>query len=321
MIVVNWNGAECLPRCIESVLNQNYSPKEVIVVDNASTDGSPKMVSERYPKVRLIESSVNLGFSAACNLGARAASGQILVFFNNDAVMSPGSVEALAAPLQSLERVGVTGGIVTYRDGTLVWNKGGRFDCFTGTNWHIDQGKYLDAGVQADLDYVPGAMLAVRREIFDLVGGLDEALFLYGDDLDLCLTVSRMGLALIIVPNALAVHLVSFSRRTTSTRWVFYLKTRGQFYVICKQLPAPLALSALFVQMTVLMLFESITIGPATSLAADKFRALLWVLGKRRRIAEARQRLRSLGGLRPRIRLREFAQLAVNRILMRGYYW
>jgi len=310
-----------LQSCVESVLRQSYTPMELIIVDNASTDGSPQIVSELYPQARLIESSANLGFSGGCNLGARAASGEILVMLNYDAVMSPGCVEALVNRIQSGQGAGVAGGIVTYRDGKLVWNKGGRFDCFTGTNWHIDQGKRLDATVQGDADYVPGAMLAVRREIFDLAGGFDEGLFLYGDDLDFSLTVSRMGLAPTIAPRAVAAHLVSFSRRTASSRWVFYLKSRSQFYVICKQLPTPLILSALFVQMTILLLFESMTIGPGKLLAADKFRALLWVLGNRRRIAAARRRVGAMGSLRPTIRLRELARLSMDRVRMRGYYW
>ena len=95
IIIPHWNGIEILSECLDSLTQTEYSDKEIIVVDNASTDGSPDWVNINYPSVKLIENDQNYGYAGGCNRGADAATGDYLIFLNNDTIQDPKWIDPL----------------------------------------------------------------------------------------------------------------------------------------------------------------------------------------------------------------------------------
>ena len=208
LIVLNWNGRQHLAYCLPSLLATDYPRCELIVVDNASTDGSPEFVRENFPNVQVIVNERNLGFSAGMNVGLRAAEGKILVMLNNDLEVYPSWLRALVDAMTADEMVGIAGCKVYYPDGKTLQHAGGivRYPQAIPDHYGYqekDRGQYDEI---REVDYVIGAALAVRREVLKQVGYLDESYFLYFDDTDLCFSARKMGHKTIYVPHAVVIH-------------------------------------------------------------------------------------------------------------------
>jgi GT2 family glycosyltransferase len=207
VVVVNWNAGATLDACLESVRADGLTGRQLIVVDNASTDGSPARVRASFPEAMLLESPTNLGFARAANRGAEAASGETLVFLNPDARVLPGAIATLVGALEATPGAGIAGGGLC--DPTGRWQPGAaRF----GPVAHL----LLDTTVGRlparwrrrpyRVDWVYGTFMAVRAAVFRQLGGFDTRYFVYGEDLDLCHRAATLGVRTIHVPEARAVH-------------------------------------------------------------------------------------------------------------------
>ena len=187
-----------LERCLRA-LEVDPSRKRVIVVDNASGDGTVEMVRESFGAVTLVELPENLGFGRAVNAGVRAGSGDAIVLINNDVLVEPGFVDAITRPL-ARPAVGMVSGLTTI--------PGGGVDAF---------GIELDRGLAAynrgrgtppgRLAMPSGGAAAYRRSAWEQAGGFDEALFAYGEDVDLGLRLLERGWQAAAAPDARGMHL------------------------------------------------------------------------------------------------------------------
>jgi GT2 family glycosyltransferase len=232
IIIPVWNGREVLPACLDALLAQGYPNFEVIVVDNASADGSADFVSRNYSQVRLIRNRRNLGFARGCNVGLRAAQGDAMVLLNQDTVAQAGWLEALVSALSD-PQVGVAGCKILETDGKTLNHCGGSLDIMSARTQHRgagepDEGQYDEA---VDVEYVTGAALAVRRDVLEHVGLLDERFFPgYYEDADFCLRVREAGFRIRYAPDAVVIHHVSTS---THQHWVhrrfYYYRNRLLF--------------------------------------------------------------------------------------------
>jgi GT2 family glycosyltransferase len=190
------------------------------VVDNASTDGSAEMIEARFPHVKVMRSTENLGFSKGNNVGIRKCRGRYIALVNPDVIVLPGSLDALADFLDQNPKVGNVGPRVLNPDGTLqsscrqfptLWNnfcsatalatafKGSRF--FAGEHMF-----FFPHDRTLAVDVVVGCFSMVRREAFEAVGLLDEGLFMYGDDVDWCRRSWNAGWEVVFFPGAQAIH-------------------------------------------------------------------------------------------------------------------
>ncbi len=224
VVVVNYNSGPLLAACLRSLPGDLA---ECVVVDNDSRDGSADDIDQvrRDMPVTLLRNRRNLGFSAAVNRGARAAGGRIVVLLNPDCVLAPGAIESMVQALDVAHGPGLVGGLVVNPDGTE--QRGCRRNEPTPRRilrrlWvggkdgnGIDRtGEPLDPS-GTDVDAVSGAFLALTRELFDEIGGMDEGYFLHFEDLDLCRRVRDAGRTVRFIPTALAVHAKSASGGTT----------------------------------------------------------------------------------------------------------
>ncbi len=228
VILVSYNTREVLRECLLSIIAGTDGLNiEILVVDNASSDGSPEMISAEFPQTLLLRSEVNLGFGAANNLALEIASGRYFVLLNSDAFLTPGALRQAIQHMEEEPECGLGGGRLVGRDGfpqpssrsfhsvlnDLLVLSGlaaryptsrffGRFD----RTW-------ADPGMPARVDWVPGAFSILRPEALRRTGYFDPAFFLYYEEVDLCLRFKRSGFAVWYWPDIVIVHLGGESSR------------------------------------------------------------------------------------------------------------
>jgi GT2 family glycosyltransferase len=217
---------------------------EVIVVDNASTDGTVALVRERYPRVRLVENRCNLGFAGGCNVGLSVARGKRLFILNQDVVLRQGWLDTMYQALAD-PQVGIVGCKLLYPDGRTVQHVGGiiRWPRATPDHWGYgeeDDGRWNGS---LDVDYVTGAAWGFRRDTLERIGELDESFWPgYYEEVDYCFRVRQAGLRVACVPAAEAIHVESTSLGKGSDA---YLRAfhQGRLRFALKYLPAERFLS------------------------------------------------------------------------------
>ncbi len=221
VIIVSWNVRELLARALASLYTAwgDAGGLEVIVVDNASTDGSPAMVRRRFPGVRLIANRENRGFTGGNNQGIRAARGDFLFLLNPDTEVLDNALHRLIAFAQAHPDVGVVGPQLLNPDGSVQSSRR-RFPTlpvlFLESTWlqplapsSLLRRYYVQDRpdhLTQDVDWVTGAAMFVRREVVEQVGGLDEGFFMYSEELDWCRRIRRAGWRVVYYPEARIIH-------------------------------------------------------------------------------------------------------------------
>lgn len=221
VIIVSWNACGFLQKCLSSLRQWGGSlVKEIIVIDNGSSDGSPEMVVREFPGVDLVQTGENLGFSRANNIGIKRASGAYLALINSDVVLHPGCFERLAEVIRADDDVGLVGPKVLDQDGCLqrtcrtlptLWNTACRaFALDTAfPRWRLFSGREMrhwQHDNRAEVEVLSGCFWLARREAVEDVGGLDERFFFYGEDTDWCKRFGDAGWKVVFFPEATCTH-------------------------------------------------------------------------------------------------------------------
>lgn len=212
VIIINWNLPEKTIECLNS-LAQLEMPHQTIVVDNGSSDKSIPRIQQAFPDITLISLPENVGFGTACNLAvARALENpacNYVLLLNNDAIIHPVALTALVQTAVTYPSVGILGPKIYYRhQSQMFWYAGAR--CRRGVLAAADTGRgEQDRGqfdTRREVDFVFGAAMLIRREVFARIGFFDERFFLYLEDMDFCLRARQAGFLLHFVPQAHVWH-------------------------------------------------------------------------------------------------------------------
>lgn len=221
VVIVNWNTVDLLTACLHSL--DSIVPDctiEIIVIDNASTDGSPEFVEKNYPTVKLIRNSSNCGFAVANNQGISVAEGEYLLLLNSDTEVSPSAISDLAKYLSTHPNVGIVGADLRNPDNThqycfdllplpalqiLRQNLFGAYERFKEPSEQTTPES--PASAPFEVGWVLGAALMIRRSVLDQIGLLDEHFFMYAEELDLCYRAKKNGWKVVHVPGACIMHL------------------------------------------------------------------------------------------------------------------
>ncbi len=240
VVVINWNGREHLRACMQALSRQTFPDFEVFVVDNGSTDGSIEMMKTEDFGVRatLIENGRNLGFCAANNVGFAASRTPFVAMLNNDAEPEPRWLEAMVEALRTHPDAGMAAcKIVVWEDPSRI-DKVGHLIYPDGQNrgrgsGEIDRGQYdrLEECAWPD-----GCAALFRREVIDRIGGMDEDLFIFGDDAEFGLRARIAGWKCLYVPGAVVRHHRGGAVRVASTRRL-YLIERNRVLLALKLFP------------------------------------------------------------------------------------
>jgi GT2 family glycosyltransferase len=220
VLIVAWNSREELARTLPALLPELAAGDELLVVDNASTDGTAEAVAALAPAARIVHGGANLGFAAGCNAGAAQARGELLVILNPDAAPRPGWGEAIRRPWLEERGWAAWQALVAEGDGATI-NSAGNPVHFTGIVWAGAHGRPLaEAPATGEVTALSGACLAIPRPAWDEVGGFPAEYFLYHEDVDLSLRLRLAGGALGIEPAAVVDHDYEFGAREHKWRWL-----------------------------------------------------------------------------------------------------
>jgi GT2 family glycosyltransferase len=207
VVVVTWRGRDVLASCLEHLAAQT-EPHRVIVVDNASRDGTAELVRERFPDATYVELPENRGFGAAVNAGVAAGDGDAVVLVNNDVDVDPGFLAALLAPLRADVHIGMVAGMTLMPGRERVDAFGIELDAGLSAYNRVRHAPLADSGAAAGVLAGPsGGAAAYRRAAFEQVAGFDETLVAYGEDVDLALRLRAAGWRAAQAPDARGVHL------------------------------------------------------------------------------------------------------------------
>lgn len=221
IIIVSWNVRELLRKCLASIFDQTKIPFEVIVVDNASSDGSAEMVAERFPQVRLIRNNKNVGFGKANNQGTKLARGKYVIFLNDDTEVKDGALDKMVVCLEAQPEIGIVGARLLNPDGSLQRGTARQFPSFKILvtmllGWHsfllnrdwLRQYYLLDENFTRDteVDQVMGASLMTRKNLLDKLGGFDEEFWIWFEEVDLCQRYKEAGYKIYVVGRAEIIH-------------------------------------------------------------------------------------------------------------------
>ncbi|MBX7219088.1 MAG: glycosyltransferase family 2 protein [Blastocatellia bacterium] len=229
VVVVSFNTRDLLRDCLHTLAREAGGVTyEVIVVDNASRDGSAEMVATEFPSARLIRSDINLGFAAANNCGFAIATGRYVVLLNSDAFLRPGALQAAVTRMDADQQVALGGGKLIGRDDS--WQPSARtfpsvpndFLCLSGLSARFPKSRFFgradrtwaDPDEPAEVDWVPGAFSIIRRSVLEEVGYFDERFFLYFEEVDLCRRMKAVGYRVQYWPDVVVVHLGGESSKT-----------------------------------------------------------------------------------------------------------
>ena len=217
IIILTWNGKDDTLECLRSLERQSYPIANVLVVDNASTDGTADAIRSDFPKVDLIVNSVNLRYAGGNNVGIKHAlerGAEYVLLLNNDTVVDREFLGHLVRVVEGNRRVGIVGPkIYYYNDRKRIWFAGGKIEWSMG--WISHEGiREYDVGqydTMKEVDYLTGCCMLVKREVIEAVGMLDESYHIYGEDVDWCIRASRAGYTLLYVPASKVWHKLSAS--------------------------------------------------------------------------------------------------------------
>ncbi len=288
VVILNFNGKAWIERCVESVLAQDYAHLQTVVVDNGSVDGSPALIREKYKNVLLVENGINLGYSAANNIGIHYAQGAYVVIMNNDtelerrcigtlkrAIDKDPSYGASASKiyLESEDDVLDAAGIVVFRDGLSIGR--GR----------LERGNFYDR--EEEVFFASGCCLMARKSMLEDVKlgteYFDEDFFMYADDTDLGWRARLRGWKTIYTPQAKLSHAHSAAAGTYSALKAFHVE-RNRIWITVKYFPLDLLIySQIYtLQRYLFQAYGALTgKGASGAFAREHSRIrLLWVLGE-----------------------------------------
>ena len=328
IVIVSYNSRRHLERCLLSVRSTVGAACEVIVVDNASTDGSADFVAQHFPWVKLVRNRVNEGFAAATNRGVALSGGRYVVALNPDTQVTPGWLEALLAPLESWrekgeEPVGMSTACVLMMDQQGVVNTCGNtmhvsgITVCRGLERRADDPALLEA---CTVTAVSGACFAISRLLWDWLGGFDPSFFTYMEDTDLSLRARLAGYRCVYAPWSVVRHSYTGG---FSARKLYYLQ-RNRLLMLLKCYRG----RTLLLLLPSLLLAEALTWGYALrggkQTARAMWRAYRWLWAHREEMCRKRaetQRLRRvsdadlLGSMAWRLDAQQIAGQALGRLL------
>ena len=217
IIIVSYNTKDLLKQCLDSIYGKVQDISfEIFVVDNNSQDGSPKMVKNLFPQVKLIENKENKGFASANNLAIKRSNGKYVLLLNSDTIVLPGSLSKMVQFMDETPKAGATGCKLINPDGSLQsFGRGLK--------------RVREKGVR-EVNWVEAACLMVRQRVIDGIGLMDENFFFYSEDMDWCRRIRLAGWKIFCISQAKIIHYGRGSTRKWDSKIVTEAYKSGYYY-------------------------------------------------------------------------------------------
>jgi len=307
IIIVNWNSVDFLRECLASIVAKTHDISyEVIVIDNASYDGSQEMLRKEFPQVLYIQSNENLGFSKANNIAFERSAGSALLFLNPDTLVLNSAVRLMFKHLNSSAAIGAVGAGVLNSDQSLQTHYVQAFPTILNQMlvsesakrwfpkakmWGIRQ--VLEyAGHPVEVEMVMGSCVMIKRDVFEKVGGFDEDYFMYAEDVALCYAIRKSGHRIDYVREAAVIHhggkSSDFKEESQfsivmprESMVIFFTKTKGKAYAILFKWATAISAFGRLLLLTGAVPFKRTLLGKKRlAMVAKKWKTVLrWSLG------------------------------------------
>jgi len=304
VIIVNSNGLPHLQRCLTAITQQNYDKCEILVIDNASTDGSVKYIEREFPSVRIVRNQSNLGYAGANNIGFAEVHSEYIAVLNPDTEVHPDWLRELVLALHADRAAGLATPQILMMDQPGVVNTCGNDITLTG--FTFCRGLDSSVGTYNQLEVVSavsGAAFVIRQAVLEEIGGFDEAFFMYFEETDLSLRAALAGYTCLYVPTAIVLHKYDF--RFSARKC--YLQERNRYFSLFKTFRAP----TLFALLPEFALAEAISWSYAAMKGREhlhsKLQSYMWLLLHWREIRTAHCQVQTLRRVGDRAILRRFS--------------
>lgn len=221
IVIVNYNSSTYLLNTVKSVKSSGIkSSYEIIIVDNNSTDNSLKLVMERFPDIKILETGKNLGFAKGNNIGVRSCRGQYILLLNSDTILFENTTDILFNIIKNSENIGVISPVLLNEDRSFQLSFGRDLKLFEEFFLKFFSGKFykfyykLKKGyIENDVDWVSGACFMVPKYLYEQISGFDESFFIYLEDADLCKRIREKGYKVHITSRTSLIHLLGKSTK------------------------------------------------------------------------------------------------------------
>ena len=320
IIIPHWNGIETLSECIDSLLKSTFGSYEVIVVDNASSDGSQAWIKESHPHIKLVENDRNYGYAGGCNRGADKASGEFLVFLNNDTIQKSDWLHYLVELMQKDNTIAAAQPkILNYYQKKMfdyAGGSGGYMDmfCFPYARGRLfleqeeDQGQYNDA---KKCFWASGTAIMVRKELFVEAGKFDEIFFAHMEEIDLCWRLQAMGHHVWVEPQSIIYHKNAVSLPMHTHR-KYYLNHRNSLLMLLSNFSVPVAFYVGFIR----IMLEFIALGYAVikldwNHVTGILKSLTWILFHPVTILKKRSRFKKIRVIKDKNMMNKLSRTSV----------
>jgi len=230
-VIVNYNSGPDLINCVESILYSNNITPYIIIVDNASRDGSLEECKSRFPKFTYIYNTHNIGFAAGANIGTRYAlerSATTVTYCNPDATLDIECAHILISAI-STQKADIVSPLIYKHDSSTYWFSGGNISFFKMRATHKNISKKQSTKFLISTDYITGCVMTVSASVFEKVSLFDEAFFLYYEDTDFSLRARNAGFTLGLLPSAKAYH-KEMSEQTNPQKTYFLVLSGLKFF-------------------------------------------------------------------------------------------
>jgi len=250
VIIPHWNGIDVLSECLDSLKKTSYTSFEIIISDNASTDGSQNWIKENHPTIHLIENDTNFGYAGGCNIGSEIARGEYLIFLNNDTIQNLDWIDHLVGLMDKNKLIAATQPkILNYYENTTfdyAGGSGGYMDllCFPFARGRIfleqekDRGQYDNA---QKCFWASGTALIVRKKLFLEAGKFEDIFFAHMEEIDLCWRFQAMGYEVWVEPLSVVYHKNAVSLPMHSQK-KYYLNHRNSLIMVFSNYSFPLSI-------------------------------------------------------------------------------
>lgn len=295
VIIINHNGLSFLDKCITSIMNSDYPRFEVILVDNASDDGSVEFVKKSFGlhKITVVQTGINIGPSAARNIGSKYANGDFLVFLDADTYVDKNCLNEM---VRKMRKAGCEGAcqckILSMESPFLIDSIGGRMDLLGFGYADMEFANSEVINTVREIFIAKGTCICIKRKVFEEVEGFDESFFIFYEENDICWRIWLSGYSIIYVPTAIIFHAGSKLSPAIDPYTRVFCSTRNALITLIKNYElsslfkfAPLHIAARMAEIVVHLALHQ------KSFALAKFNALIFVFTHLNKIIERRYRV------------------------------
>jgi GT2 family glycosyltransferase len=243
IIIVNYNGKKYLEECLNSIYSGSYKNFEIIVVDNNSSDGSPKFVKNEFPKVKLIEEKYNHGFTGGNNIGYENSNGEYIVLLNNDTKVEKNYLENFIKVFEEYPKCGVAQSKIVLYDNPEILDCAGSFWTPITLLYHygfLKKSSLKEFNKTFKIFSAKGASMIIKKEVIEKVGLFDKDFWHYYEETDFCHRAINAGYEIYYYPKALCFHKIGISRgELNQENKILFSNTKNKFFSILKNFSFP----------------------------------------------------------------------------------